>query len=120
MLERNLNTQLKDLLTTHHALTAKQILSLLDEDGRQYNKTSVYRALERLLSDGEVCQHYFMNNEAWFELRDHHHAHLVCESCGKVTTAECQYSQPASLEGYQLRHHHLTIFGVCASCQKSE
>lgn len=104
------------LLQEKHLLSAKAIAELVNHRGHRYNKTSVYRALDRLLEEGVVCRHYFANDEAGYELREHHHAHLVCTRCGMVTTSRCAYAHPTKIGTFTVNHHHLTLFGVCQTC----
>ncbi len=115
--KRNLKIKLLSLLQQEHFLSASNMLKILKERGVIFNKTSVYRALEQLLADDKVCRQYFHEDEAVYELRDHHHAHVVCEKCGRVTQTECTYSHPDSVEGYSISHHHVTLVGLCAECQ---
>lgn len=107
------------LLRQYHALTANRVLEELEKTGKTYNKTSVYRAIDQLLAQGELCAYHFTDNETSYELRDHHHAHLVCERCGQVQVVTCDYTQPTTVEGFQVDHHHLTLYGVCAACSES-
>ncbi len=107
------------MLHQHHLLSVGEMLELLPrETGKSFNKTSVYRALEKLEEQGKVCQHSFSLDETKYELRQSHHDHLVCSSCGAVSSAECSVVIPPMIDDFQTNHHHLTIFGLCAECQK--
>lgn len=116
MAERNLKSSIISLLQEHHLLSTREILTTLEEKGKTYNKTSVYRSLEQLFSEGVVCRHYFTEAEALYELKEHHHAHVVCQKCGRVAVAECEYKQPQAVSGFTIDHHHLTLVGVCDIC----
>lgn len=120
MAERNLKASILTLLHEHHLLSTKSILEHLEQEGRSYNKTSAYRALEQLHTEGVVCRHYFNDAEATYELKEHHHAHVVCQNCGKVAVAECNYTQPDKISGFTIDHHHLTLIGMCDSCLKNQ
>jgi Fe2+ or Zn2+ uptake regulation protein len=112
---------LTNIFKTHHLLTVSQLLELVEQQtGVGYNKTSVYRALEKLVEQGTLCKHAFSADEATYELRHHHHDHLVCNQCGVIQSADCQLTIPSSIEDFQVDHHHLTMFGLCSACQKSE
>ena len=63
MTRGELNAQIKQLLRERHLLTAMDIVSLLEERGLVYNKTSVYRALERMLADGDICRQALGENQ---------------------------------------------------------
>lgn len=117
MAEMSLKSTIIQLLERQHLLSVSGVLQALKKQGKSYNKTSVYRALDQLLAEGMVCRHHTSETEASYELREHHHAHLVCESCGSVETGPCQYTQPKRLKNFSVRHHHLTLFGICRQCK---
>jgi Fe2+ or Zn2+ uptake regulation protein len=105
-----------DLLGQHHLLSASQIVEHLHLVGQKVNKTSVYRNLESFLEDNLICQQSF-DDKIVYELHHDHHDHVVCRSCGKVEETPCQIAVPSVLTGYTIDHHHLTLYGVCQSCQ---
>lgn len=108
-----------DLLQTHHVLSALELLEKMQQTEPQLNRTTVYRALDKLLEEGKVCRHIFGNDTLVYELRtDHHHDHLVCERCGKVESIECQTKNRSSISGFTISHHHTSFFGICAACNQ--
>lgn len=109
-----------DALQENHALTAPEIVQKLGEKGQEFNKTSIYRAIERLQESGQICRYLFGSSTAVYERRDHHHDHVVCNVCGKVQPVECTVSIPEEINGFRVDHHHLTMFGVCAECAQRE
>jgi Fur family ferric uptake transcriptional regulator len=113
----SLKDQLVQMLEEKHLLSVSEFLDLLKKKGKTYNKTSVYRALEQLLEKEVVCMHYFTTAEASYELRDHHHDHLVCTNCGTVSAGECSFEEPKNVGSFKVNHHHTTLFGVCGDCQ---
>lgn len=108
-----------DLLAQRHSLSAPELVAALESDGSGVNKTSVYRALDHLLEQGKVCRQTLAGDVPTFELRDHHHDHLVCENCGRVQVTECLTNLSESIDGFRVGHHHLTVYGVCPNCQVS-
>lgn len=115
--KRNLEDKIMALLKLEHLLSAKEILEKLQELDQNYNKTSVYRALDRLLERGILCQHHLGEAGLAYELRSDNHEHLLCEVCGRVKTLPPTISQPASIEGFKISHYHLTFLGTCPDCQ---
>ncbi len=105
------------LLQVEHLLSVPEILEKLSGLEQSYNKTSVYRALERLLEKSQLCQHNTPQKGVCYELRSHHHEHLQCEHCGRVETLPCNFSHPSSIGGFKISHHHLTYLGSCQACQ---
>lgn len=118
MLEISLSSAILTLLSRQHLLSANDILLYFKGKGHIYNKTSVYRALDQLVAENKICQHHFSDDENKYELRNQHHAHLVCTSCNSVDTADCSYADPQKIGSFKVDHHHLTLFGLCENCQK--
>lgn len=117
--EPKLANKIQDILKTNHLLSAGKIKQFLHSRKVNCNKTSVYRALDQLLDKGVVCQHYFKDAQAQYELREDHHTHLVCEKCGKVSMMECNYdhdTHPKNHDGFKIDHHHITLLGICKNC----
>lgn|GEM_PF-1234578 len=106
------------VLKKQHLLTAPEILDKLETKEYVFNKTSLYRALDKLVADEVVCKQAFAGNEIYYELRGDHHDHVVCSQCGLVEALECQTEVAARINNYQIDHHHLTMYGVCPRCQK--
>lgn len=104
------------LLEDAHFLNVAQILELLEKNGDKFNKTSVYRTLEKLQENDLVCKQIFGENEAKFELRSDHHDHAICTNCEKVILVECHTDLEQKIPGFHSNHHHTTIYGVCDSC----
>jgi Fe2+ or Zn2+ uptake regulation protein len=99
------------ILKKYHLISVTEILKILQKKGHHYNKTSVYRALQQLVDQQIVCQHFFVEAQALYELQADHHVHLFCAS-------KCDYHQPDEVEGFKVDHHHLTLVGECQSCSK--
>lgn len=112
-----LSAKIMQLLEKQHMLSAQQILQHLEQAGTPYNKTSVYRSLDKLLNQGSICKYDFSQGEASYELQDDHHDHVVCTSCGKVETVPCRFDKTTRIPGFSIDHHHLTFFGTCLACK---
>jgi Fur family transcriptional regulator, ferric uptake regulator len=115
----SLEDLIRQLLERHHLLAAPEILSKLEKSQRRYNKTSVYRALDRMLADDLVCKHSFGSNSVYYELRGHDHDHLVCTRCGEITASESILPSPITLPDFTADHAHVTVFGVCGNCSSN-
>lgn len=117
--KRNLRELVVELLDKKHYLTAPEILDGLEKKGHTFNKTSVYRNLDKMLADNEVCRHSFGTDKVYYELRHedgHHHDHFVCENCKKIALLDCMIDRNKLPAGYTLEHHHVTLFGICDAC----
>jgi len=122
MKKRNLREILIQLLEKKHFLTAPEILEFLAKKGTTVNKTSVYRNLEKMLTENQVCRHSFGSDKVYYELRsleNEHHDHFVCELCKKIDHLECMIDRSKLPEGYTLKHHHVTLFGICDACSRN-
>ena len=111
-----LATQILELLTKEHVLTAPQLLTKLEKHHLQYNKTSLYRALEKLLSNQKICRQSFGGTEVYYELEGHSHDHFVCSACSRVFPIDSQLQKNISIAGHQIDHTHVTVFGRCQNC----
>lgn len=110
-----LKKEIVQLLTKNHFLTVPQLVEKLHHHGLTVNKTSVYRTIEAFLSEGLVCQQNFQN-EFVYELQADHHDHLYCTNCGKVEPTTCKFELNTQPKGFQVDHHHLTLYGLCKNC----
>ncbi|XPV69531.1 MAG: Fur family transcriptional regulator [Halarcobacter sp.] len=60
-----------------------------------------------------------------FELNlDHHHDHLICTSCHKIIEftddiIELKQIKIAEKNGFVLKNHVMSIYGLCEECQKN-
>ena len=111
----------------HH--TVSDIVEELKLRGVTVGTATVYRALDRLVSTGEIkkfvideksgaCYQYARDAEC------NRHFHLKCVNCGKLIHLSCEVL--AEMEGHILRDHGFTvsvgktvIYGLCASCSES-
>ena len=112
-----------DIITTlqqHHAMSASELIEKFKKLHPTVNKTTVYRALDQLEAESLVCKHNFDGRESVYEMRDHHHDHLFCMSCGKLLTTDCiTVAMPKVIDGFTVDHHHLTYYGFCKNCAKA-
>lgn len=111
-----LSAHILSILENRHLLSAPDILGELEKNGIIVNKTSVYRALEKLTTDNLICKQTVAGETLVYELREAHHDHLVCEKCGKITKVPCLTNPPQDVGGFQVHHHHTTFFGLCHTC----
>lgn len=104
-------------------LSAEDVYKVLIEQGENIGLATVYRVLTQFEAVGLVVRHHFVDDCAVYELASHeHHDHLICTKCGKVTefvdeTIENQQQKVAKKAEFNMTHHSLNIYGVCAKCQ---
>lgn len=114
-----LNKIITQLLKEHHLLSAPEMLEILEKQGLKYNKTSLYRALDKLFINQKVCRHLMGSNQVLYALRNTNQVNLVCQCCGKVQLSK--NSDKADLtkyasENFTPDHQHITVFGRCHNC----
>lgn len=101
-----------------------EILTQLGQQGRMFNKTTVYRELDVMKQKGVVREVFFRNDTALYELAGEHHHHLVCVSCGYVHAITLRESfadevrEVSKHEQFSVLDHSLEFFGLCRACQK--
>lgn len=118
---------LKDNHEKH--LTAEDVYLILKQNNVAVGKTTVYRHLEKLYSDGVIrkflsgdgdsaCFQYSENSDEC-----HYHYHLKCTSCNTLFHTECDYLN--ELSKHILSEHNFivdgsktVIYGICDECSK--
>jgi len=112
----NLKERILTILKQSH--TPYSVKDFQDNLHYQYNKTSIYRQLERLFETGKVHK-IETGKETFFELSNHKHAHFQCIKCGLI---ECILLSKnfnvnlKELEQFQILDISLDIKGVCEKC----
>lgn len=106
-------------------LTVSHIRDLLESEGKSPNKTTVYRQLENMESQGVIYALMLQPNLLHYELSGDHHHHFVCDSCDMV---ECVHDDKLESAIHHLEkdlgdhrtivQHHFHVSGVCQDCQK--
>lgn len=49
----------------------------------------------------------------------HHHHHVICDGCGKVSSTPCPVVEAMSEtpgDGFVITRHEVTLYGLCPSC----
>ncbi len=114
---------LQALLEAPGPLTPQQVWLQASQQLESLGLATVYRNLSFLESQGEIVPVHLPGEGTRFEPagRGHHH-HFCCEGCENVF--ELDASCPvAVLEGvtlpggFAIKHHELTLYGLCSSCQ---
>ena len=82
---------------------------------------TIYRVIQRL-SDLDIIEHVHSGSgPAFYHLREHGHAHLVCNACGTVIDLpDGEFSGLIAAArdryGFSVNAHHSALLGLCASC----
>ncbi len=116
-------------LSEVHALATAQDIhgSMRSENEEAPGLTTVYRALESLVSQGLVQSVELGDGEKRYELIEpgEHHHHLICSNCKEsVHLDQCLIKDLDSLikskHGFHVTSHILEIFGTCKKCSEKK
>ncbi|MFD2540877.1 Fur family transcriptional regulator [Lacinutrix gracilariae] len=111
---------LKEFNQGHKAISAKQLIEQLDS---KFNKTTIYRVLDRLEEDGVL--HSFLGKDGlkWYAKCDgcsasHHkdvHPHFQCLKCGKVDCLSINMPIP-NIPNRKVEISQILVQGLCEEC----
>ena len=112
-----------------HHITAIEIIADLKQGKSPVGKATVYRYLDKLVSQGIVrrffieegksaCYQYMAKNSDCSE-----HYHLKCVGCGELIHLKCEYLE--ELDSHVKLHHDFLVdhsktvlYGCCGKCTK--
>ncbi|MFA6160918.1 MAG: transcriptional repressor [Patescibacteria group bacterium] len=113
-----------DVLREKHCCTVEELIEVSPASDSPH-KTTVYRELGCLMSNGIVKQLDFGDGRKRYELADgDHHHHLICNSCGSTQPVAIKdgltkkITPLASSLGFIVTDHALEFFGFCKRCAK--
>lgn len=120
---RNRQALLEAAHSLDHAFSAHELHAAAKELQPGIGLTTAYRALERWRTDGTIEQAGSRDGEAVYlmcSVGGHHH-HLVCTTCGSITTLDGCALTPvmdaAKSVGFRLNDEALSSLpGHCARC----
>lgn len=103
--------------------SAQELHDMLRLEGSKVGLATVYRTLQSLADAGEVD---VLRNDAGEVIykrcaKDHHHHHLVCDTCGLSVEVESDEVERwadgvARRHGFTPTRHTAEVFGTCGSC----
>jgi Fur family ferric uptake transcriptional regulator len=101
-----------------------QILDYLKKQGLDANKTTIYRQLDFLLSEGLIRELDFGEGKKRYELKSGHHHHLLCTKCKHIECVDIEDNFQKEEEeilkrnNFKIKSHMLEFFGICGKCQE--
>lgn len=102
--------------------SAQEVHARMRAAGDSIGLSTVYRAVQALVEDGELDSIRTDAGEAIYRrCSTQHHHHLVCRACGRTEevegpTVERWADRVAAEHGFVDVTHTLEIFGTCAAC----
>jgi Fe2+ or Zn2+ uptake regulation protein len=115
----NLSSTLNELFSnSHKPLCVSDIQLYLVEKNLHYNKTSIYRQIEKLISQQKISKITTMNGTAWELKKNPNHVHVICESCESISCATLPQEILSKViqKISNFRINKLTINGMCNHC----
>ncbi len=106
--------------------TANDLLEDAQARDMEIGRATVFRALD-LFTELDVLERIDLptGDHAYVPcLPEHHHHHIVCDTCGRVTEVEdlglgVAIEQIERRTGWEVQTHRLELFGRCPTCQSS-
>lgn len=111
------------LLTSgeRHAWSLAELLDAVRANVGGANYSSVFRAVSALEQAGVVARFDLGDGATRYELKNGHHEHVRCQSCGRVAPVrDCVATDAAERinteTGFTVTGHHVWFVGLCADC----
>lgn len=110
-------------------LTADDVYSILSSNGVSVGRTTVYRHIEKLYSDGIIRRFTIGDSTSTcYQFADdsaecHNHYHLKCTECGALLHAECEFLNELSEHifkehSFKINGERTVLYGICEACRK--
>jgi Fur family ferric uptake transcriptional regulator len=117
------NAIMEVFLQENRPLRVEEILQVGRNSVESLNQATVYRNLKLLVEEGwlRIICHPEAGTLYERTEREHHHV-FHCRSCDRLFEVPgCALNQRKSIpRGFVAEGHEVFLYGVCASCQKSE
>jgi len=116
---------LRQFLEMGGHVSAEELYSRMRQTNPGIGFSTVYRTLNLLADCGLARRVHFEDGRTRFDANTGaHHDHLVCERCGKtiefsVPEVERLQEAVAASHGFEVRHHRLELYGLCADCRRA-
>ena len=109
-------------------LSADDIFDALRAKGESIGRTTVYRQLERLVSEGYARRTSTDRGTGCYSYTDgqcKEHHHLICTACGKLEHLSCDhveelFSHIKATHGFIIDTSRTTLYGLCAACAREK
>lgn len=125
---RMTSQRLAILHVLHHErrhLSPTEVYKQAKKEAPGLTEPTVYRTLEFLTENGLVRASHSHSRHLMYQIAGNDHHHIVCRICGSEEEVEhilleSLYRKLESTSGYLRIDNHVTFFGVCPECQKTE
>lgn len=106
-------------------LSVNEVEEILLKSGLSVNKTTIYRELQFLFTNGYLMEVFLHPKKVSYESAElKHHHHLVCEDCGEIGNvtnclARDLEEDVYKKKGFKIERHTLEFYGICAACKNA-
>jgi Fur family ferric uptake transcriptional regulator len=104
-------------------VTAEEVYREVLKKDPQVGLSTIYRTLNLFCRFGLAEARQFGDGHTRYDpvYNKHHHDHLICTGCGRITEFENQHierlqEQVARRHHFHIREHKLELYGLCAGC----
>ena len=102
---------------------AISVVTLIKNLGSKFNKTTIYRVLDKLEADGILHSFLGKNGLKWYAKcndcsADKHqdlHPHFQCTDCGIVECLDVRVNIP-EMPNRKITNSHVLVLGKCSLC----
>lgn len=116
---------LQKALLSHRHFSAEELYEALRKQHAGISRATVYRTLKLLAATEVLDAHDFGRGYRLYESRlgRHHHDHLVCLRCRRITEFENEdieeeQEKVAKHYHFKILSHSHKLYGLCQSCRK--
>ena len=101
-------------------ITSEQLYEQVRAHQPDVGAATVYRTLRLLCDAGLANSHQFGESVTLYEVKGHHHDHLICNECGAIIEFENELVESEQIKigeqhGFKLTHHQHILFGDCTN-----
>jgi Fe2+ or Zn2+ uptake regulation protein len=103
-------------------VSAAELADAVGARAPELHRSTVYRTLDVLVSDGLVLRSDLGGDRSYYELAsDHAHHHVVCSACGRIAhvhddAVDAMVARVEAASGFTLARQELTFSGLCPAC----
>lgn len=112
------------LIEARQPLSSSEILAKLKKDIPSLNRSTIYRELMFLCSNGILKEVMISGHPPLYEIVSGHYHHLVCTKCQRVKAIkmdkhlEDAEKEIGRHEGFKITDHSLEFYGLCSECRE--
>ncbi|MEE1227646.1 MAG: transcriptional repressor [Lachnospiraceae bacterium] len=109
--------------------TVAQISDYLTQKGESINNSTIYRYLNKLVSEKQLNKYSSKNGTVYQFVGDdsdcHHHIHLKCMRCGAVIHLDCHFMHEMMEHiekdhSFTLSCENSILYGLCDKCKQEQ